>query len=305
MTTISLTGRLAVVALPAMLLMACAEQRVPQMNHVDMTGNDFNHYLARDYRDLANYESDEMYDMRDAVTYADRATASAAGTPPAPDDMAKRRIADDGKAAELRTARARLMTALAAGAPQGSPRNAASAQSNFDCWVEQQEEGHQQDHIAACKDGFWRAMLATETAMAAVTVQPPVATTPPPVAAAPAPAMPQGNLYRVFFDWDRSGLSVAARQVIDQAVQRARASNQGIHLIGHADSSGTDAYNMGLSERRAATVARYLTVGGIGRNAITSEARGQRDALVATADGVREPQNRYVSIELMTRRAGM
>jgi OmpA-OmpF porin, OOP family len=295
MTTISRIGRLAVVALPAMLLMACADQRVPQMNLVDMGGNEFHHHLARDYRDLANYEADEMYDMRDARRYADKAVASAAGMPPPPDDFSERRIRADSKLAELRDARARLVQALSAGAARSSPRNAASAQSNFDCWVEQQEEGHQHDHIAACKDGFWQAMRATELAMVPATVQPPA----PTVAALPA-------TYRVFFDWDSAELTADARRIIDQAAQGARMGiGQGIHLIGHTDSSGPATYNMDLSQRRIASVERYLIASGIARNAVSTEARGQRDALAATGDGVREPQNRYVSIELVTRRPGV
>lgn len=299
MNMISRMSRLAVVALPAIALMACSSS-VPRMNTVSMTGDDFNHHLARNYKVLANYEYDEMYDGSDAVLYADKAMASANGMPPSPDDLTKRRISGDDKVAELQAARGRLMQSLAAGAAQKSRVNAASAQSNFDCWAEQQEEGHQLDHIAACKDGFWRAMHATEAAMAP---------TPQPVAqrASPSPSMPAAALpdsYRVFFDWNRSGLSSGARVLVDQAIRSNRASGHGIHLIGHTDSSGTDAYNMGLSHRRAETVRSYLIANGVAPDTITSEARGERDALTPTADGVREPQNRQVSIDLVTRMPG-
>ena len=70
--------RLAIVAVPALMLMACAESHVPQMNAVDMTGNDFDRQLARNYKELSNFEAYKMYDWSDAVTYADKAMASAA-----------------------------------------------------------------------------------------------------------------------------------------------------------------------------------------------------------------------------------
>ena len=298
MNLISKMIRLAVVALPAMALMACTSS-IPRMNAVDMTGDDFNHHLARNYKTFSNYEYDEMYDRADAVLYAEKAMAAAAGTPPNPDDLKNRSIEGADKVAELQTARARLMQSLAAGAAQKSRINAANAQANFDCWAEQQEEGFQHDHIAACKDGFHSAMLATETAMAPAPAQRPMAQR-----AAPKPAPAQPATYRVFFDWDRSALTNGGRELVDRAIQSSRATGHDIHLIGHTDSSGSDAYNMGLSQRRADAVTNYLVANGVARSAITSEARGERDALTGTGDGVREPQNRRVSIELTTRVAG-
>ena len=108
----------------------------------------------------------------------------------------------------------------------------------------------------------------------------------------------------VFFDWDKSELTVDARRVLDQVVARERGGNEGIHLIGNADRSGTDTYNMKLSQRRADSAKTYLVGHGIAPNRITTEARGERDPLVNTADGVREPQNRRVAINLMTRLPG-
>lgn len=279
----------AAVAVPPMLLMACTSSHVPPMNAINMAGDDFDNRLARDYRVLANYESDEMYDFKDANLYADKATASAGGRSPAPDDLSTRRIEGAQNVTELQTARGRLMQSLAAGAAQKSPYNAASAQSNFDCWAEQQEEGHQLDHIAACKNGFQQAMDATETAMA-----------PTPVANAPETTT-RPEFFRVLFDWDRSALTADTRRVIDQAIERSRSQGQGIRLIGHTDSTGGDAYNMRLSQRRADAVKAYLIANGIPSRTITTVARGERDLQVETAEDVREAQNRSVSIGFSTR----
>jgi len=71
-------------------------------------------------------------------------------------------------------------------------------------------------------------------------------------------------------------------------------------LAGHADRSGGDAYNMGLSERRAAAVRSYLTGKGVPMEVMSSEAFGESRPMVETADGVREPQNRRVEINFAT-----
>ena len=67
-------------------------------------------------------------------------------------------------------------------------------------------------------------------------------------------------------------------------------------LAGYTDTSGSAQYNMGLSARRNTSVRNYLTARGIPDGRISSEAFGEKDLRVPTADGVREPQNRRVQI---------
>jgi outer membrane protein OmpA-like peptidoglycan-associated protein len=116
-----------------------------------------------------------------------------------------------------------------------------------------------------------------------------------PVAAAPAPA----RTYLVFFDWDRADLTDRARQIIADAAQNARlVSSTRIEVSGHADRTGTAAYNQRLSVRRAEAVSAELVRRGISRDEITVQGFGFDRPLVPTAMGVREPQNRRVEIVL-------
>ena len=55
-------------------------------------------------------------------------------------------------------------------------------------------------------------------------------------------------------------------------------------------------YNLGLSQRRADAVKSYLAGRGIGEGVITTQAFGETNLRVQTADGVRELQNRRVEI---------
>ena len=127
------------------------------------------------------------------------------------------------------------------------------------------------------------------------TPQPP----PPPVVQAPAPVQQVARTYLVFFDWDRADLTDRARQIIAEAAQATtRTQVTRIEVAGHADRSGSPAYNQGLSQRRAQTVAAELVRLGVQREAISVQAFGEGRPLVATADGVREPQNRRVEIVL-------
>ena len=115
-----------------------------------------------------------------------------------------------------------------------------------------------------------------------------LATPPPPMAQAP---------WLVFFDWDKSKLSPEAMTTISQAAQAYKTtSGARISNVGNTDTSGSTDYNMALSMRRADAVKSALIENGIPAAAIETAGRGQTNLLVATADGVREAQNRRVEL---------
>ena len=117
--------------------------------------------------------------------------------------------------------------------------------------------------------------------------------TPPPVVA-PAPAP---KSYLVFFDFNKSDLTPQAVSIVDTAAANAGpAKVTKLEVTGHTDTVGSDAYNMRLSRRRAESVAAELEKRGIPSSEIEIVAKGKRDLLVPTADGVKEPQNRRVQI---------
>jgi iron complex outermembrane receptor protein len=128
---------------------------------------------------------------------------------------------------------------------------------------------------------------APETPVAA-----PAAYVPPPVQ---APAAPKS--YLVFFDFNKSDLTPQAVEIVDTAAKNASAGKvTRLTVTGHTDTVGSDAYNMRLSRRRAESVAAQLEKDGVPASEIAIVAKGKRDLLVPTADGVREPQNRRVQI---------
>ncbi len=116
--------------------------------------------------------------------------------------------------------------------------------------------------------------------------------TPPPVQSPAAP-----HSYLVFFDFNKSDLTPQAVEIVDTAAKNAGpAKVTQLTVTGHTDTVGSDAYNMRLSRRRAESVAAQLEKDGIASSEIEIVAKGKRDLLVPTGDGVREPQNRRVQI---------
>jgi outer membrane protein OmpA-like peptidoglycan-associated protein len=103
----------------------------------------------------------------------------------------------------------------------------------------------------------------------------------------------------VFFDFDQSNLTAEAQQVVAEAVRTARTSGMvRVVITGHTDTVGSQAYNQGLSERRATSVENEMVRLGLNGNDIQTVGRSFTDPLVPTGPGVREPQNRRAVIDL-------
>jgi outer membrane protein OmpA-like peptidoglycan-associated protein len=98
--------------------------------------------------------------------------------------------------------------------------------------------------------------------------------------------LPSADL-EVYFDYDRADITPAARQVLGplgQALINPKLAGSRFVLVGHTDGKGGDAYNQGLSERRAAAVKDYLVrTFGIAPVRLVSYGRG-KSSLKNSAD---------------------
>ncbi len=106
----------------------------------------------------------------------------------------------------------------------------------------------------------------------------------------------------IYFEVNKATLSDRARQNLDLLIEFAR------HLLserlpvralifeGHADRSGSEEYNLALSRRRAEAVRNYLISQGYPPDGLTVRAFGESQPAVATADGIRDGDNRRVQI---------
>lgn len=65
----------------------------------------------------------------------------------------------------------------------------------------------------------------------------------------------------LLFSFDSAVLSADAKSVLDERISKYKGKGEltsNVSVIGHTDSTGPEAYNQKLSERRAASVAKYL-----------------------------------------------
>lgn len=117
-----------------------------------------------------------------------------------------------------------------------------------------------------------------------------------PAAAAAAPTAPQPG-YTIYFNWDSAGLTGSALLIVDQAAAAAK-KGPPVHIgvTGYTDTTGSEAYNQKLSERRAAAVKAELVHQGVSADEIATSGHGLNDLAVPTQSEVREPRNRRVLI---------
>ncbi len=112
-----------------------------------------------------------------------------------------------------------------------------------------------------------------------------------PAGAAQAPAP-----FLIFFDWAKPEPTRDAAAILDAVAAAYRENPRLLQLAGHSDRSGGEAVNRRSSRHRAEAVRAELVDRGIPRDRLSVVAHGEDRPIVATADGVREAQNRRVEI---------
>ena len=70
-------------------------------------------------------------------------------------------------------------------------------------------------------------------------------------------------------------------------------------IVGHTDATGSDAYNQGLSERRAASAANYLVSRGVERERLRATGRGESEPIDSNATAEGRSLNRRVEVVIV------
>lgn len=258
-----------------------------RLNSMESVGSPFTRALAAEYRALSNFEYNDMYDHSDGNLFAQKGVQAALGNVVIPEKPDNWRLSpgDEGLFAE---ARARLMRALNNGARERMPIEAARAQASYDCWIEQKEESTQPGHIASCQQKYAQLMNMLEQGLDQKRQS---------IENAPVIAAGLQANYTVFFGTGKSSLSPAAQNTLNVAINNIR-NNQArmIMVTGFTDTSGSKAANERLANRRVASVRDFLIKQGVPAQNIQTNALGENNLKVQTADGVSEAANRRVEI---------
>ena len=107
------------------------------------------------------------------------------------------------------------------------------------------------------------------------------------------------------FDVGRAAIKPNFAQVLDQFSTGLRGNpNAEVRIIGHTDSTGSDAINNPLSVERAASTRDYLVARGVPAGSIRIEGRGSREPVADNNSDAGRAQNRRVEIYVGERPQG-
>ena len=99
------------------------------------------------------------------------------------------------------------------------------------------------------------------------------------------------------FDVGRSAIKPEMRPVLDQFAQGLD-PNMRVVVVGHTDSTGSDAVNNPLSVDRAQSVRDYLATRGVSPARVTTEGRGSHEPVADNGSESGRAKNRRVEIFL-------
>lgn len=103
----------------------------------------------------------------------------------------------------------------------------------------------------------------------------------------------------ILFDLDSASLKEESMRRLDQMADvLSRYPDTDILVMGHTDSSGSEEYNQGLSERRAASVSGYLQNHGVAAERIRARGYGESVPVADNATAAGRAQNRRVEVSI-------
>ena len=104
----------------------------------------------------------------------------------------------------------------------------------------------------------------------------------------------------ITFAYDSADVAPEFRRTLDQVAQTLGQYNQTyIDVYGHTDSTGSDAYNQELSNRRALSVADYLSTNGVQSARIATRGYGETQPIASNDTDAGRAANRRVEIKIV------
>ncbi|WP_428355787.1 OmpA family protein [Methyloprofundus sp.] len=106
----------------------------------------------------------------------------------------------------------------------------------------------------------------------------------------------------VDFGFDSAKISPAFAPLFENAISTLKRNpNMTVELEGHTDSTGPEAYNMGLSERRAKAVKNHLVENGIDASRLATKGFGEANPIAPNDTAEGRAENRRVGFTITAR----
>lgn len=243
-----------------LLIVGCKSQ-LQKSKELNFDDKNFNSNLSKYYANFATQEA-EKYDWFDSEYFAKKAINASHNMNIPPENPKDWQIKDSFSKKEVMSAYNKLNLLLNDKNKNLYPVQLARAQANYDCWVEELEEGWQKDDIKMCKDNFFKFISEINNSF--------------------APKV--NNKLIVFYEFNETELNDNQILQIKKFIKSQNTRNNcAINIEGHADYTGSKEHNDKISLIRAQKVSKVI-------NSIKSKkiiGYGYKKYLVKTEKGVR------------------
>jgi OOP family OmpA-OmpF porin len=313
-----------------LLLPGCWRFGVDELRNIEPNGTAFQNALSGFYLKFSESEA-KQYDWRSAEYFAQKGIKSANGEEVLPENP-KDWDVPETMTAPIIKAREILLKAVDPRSKNIEPETSALAYFLFDCWVEQQEEDWQTEHIESCRGEFFEVIdylsvvvdnsandnINLDIDPSTFEVVERVGTTSVlkktiDTKAMLAEALPtesptkqkeilqseeiEKTSHVIFFEFDSAEINKGGLNVVKEVIKELSSVPEYlIKLNGYADRAGNEEYNLNLSKLRAMAVKSELVNRGVVEDSIEMHSFGETRPRKATKDDVREKSNRIVEI---------
>jgi outer membrane protein OmpA-like peptidoglycan-associated protein len=104
----------------------------------------------------------------------------------------------------------------------------------------------------------------------------------------------------LLFAYDSDAISGNARtNLVELAQSLSKYKDTDVLIVGHTDATGSDSYNQGLSERRAASAANFLASNGVTRTRVKTAGRGEAEPIDSNDSQEGRALNRRVEVVIV------
>ncbi|MBX3155116.1 MAG: OmpA family protein [Deltaproteobacteria bacterium] len=154
----------------------------------------------------------------------------------------------------------------------------------------------------------WAAPAYECVAMIQPVAAPEPAPTPEPTPEPPPPPPPKEEKIelrgRVEFDTNSDVILPAGKPILDEVakVMKDHPEILKVEVQGHTDTDGTHDYNVKLSDRRAASVRRYLESKGIASDRMVSKGYGPDKPIASNDNDAGKADNRRVEVIILQKK---
>ena len=285
----------------------CAYHKIEKLQEMPKSDNKFSNALSDAYLNFALSEMNDMQDDIDAAYFADKGINARNNIKVPPEEINNWDI-DKKYVEEANNKRDEIINLSNSKFLISHPETIAKAQLGFDCWLEQLEEGWQDQHIEKCynmmNNNINKIMDIVKNDKDKQNF-----TSSPNISSEEAEQIKEvkeikrivdkdiKQKFEIYFPHDVYKLDFNLQSKLNDILKKyGHVENTFYEIIGHTDASGTKEYNLILSKLRANAVKQFLLQKGLSAFKISTFYFGESKPKIKTNDGVKEQQNRRVEI---------